>query len=302
VTRLAIHRDNRLFVLARSGKRVSNGLLAVLVSVLFFILSPFACLVLVLPWEMSTPPGLTLELALTFGGSLLLVWLWLRFYERRPFRSLGFESPGWLLKVGRGFLLGAGLYTLIVVVMLAGGQIAAAPADPQRSVGLAALGGVLLVLLGWGIQGATEEIIDRGYLLQTLGARYAPWLAVITQAVLFAVMHGLNPGGLNGFALLNLFLMALTMAFFALWEGGLWGVCAFHAAWNWVQGNVFGLLVSGLQINFSLFYLRPTPGSSALLTGSAFGLEASPLTTLALGLAALAAFVLLQRKQAKGAG
>jgi len=47
-------------------------------------------------------------------------------------------------------------------------------------------------------------------------------------------------------ALANLALYGLFAALYALREGGIWGISAQHTAWNWAQGNIFGLQVSGI--------------------------------------------------------
>ena len=41
-------------------------------------------------------------------------------------------------------------------------------------------------------------------------------------------------------------LVSLLLGFWALSEGGLWGVIAFHATWNWAQNSLFGVPVSGI--------------------------------------------------------
>jgi hypothetical protein len=123
-----------------------------------------------------------------------------------------------------------------------------------------------------------------------VGARYRPWLGVLLSSALFSVLHFLNPN-LNPIAALNIALIGVVFALYALWEGGIWGACGMHAAWNWAQGNLFGFEVSGNRISTAtLLNLQETgPG---LFTGDAFGPEAGLAATL-VTLAAAAAFALV---------
>jgi hypothetical protein len=150
-------------------------------------------------------------------------------------------------------------------------------AQPQ---GMAALGGVLLVFLGWTVQGPAEEALTRGWLLPVIGARHKPLWGVIVSAVVFAVYHLLNPN-VSPIAFLNLFLFGIFTALYVLYEGGLWGVFGIHAAWNWAQGNLFGLEVSGTPpAGGTLFDLMET--GPDVVTGGPFGPEGGLAVTFVL--------------------
>lgn len=56
-------------------------------------------------------------------------------------------------------------------------------------------------------------------------------------------------------------------------------VAGAHAFWNMIQGNVFGISVSGFAIARSTIFNASLQGSN-LLTGGEFGIEASILCTL----------------------
>lgn len=230
-----------------------------------------------------------LLLALAFGGMILLVWLWVRLYEKRGLVTLGFEREGALRRYGRGLLIGLLTFAGAVGLMALFGFLAPEASDPGR-VGLAALGGVLLVIPGWLVQGAAEEVLTRGWMMPALAARYRPWLGVLLSSVFFTAAHGLNPN-LTALALINLFLYGLFAAFYALREGSLWGVCAFHSAWNWAQGNFFGLAVSGNQARGGMLFDLMETGPD-WFTGGAFGPEGGLAVTLMLlaGMAAMLAW------------
>lgn len=71
------------------------------------------------------------------------------------------------------------------------------------------------------------------------------------------------------------------MGFYLLKTDNIWGVAGIHAAWNFAQGNIFGLAVSGQGTGTSLttFLSQPVPD---WLTGGQFGIESSVVTSLVL--------------------
>jgi hypothetical protein len=88
----------------------------------------------------------------------------------------------------------------------------------------------------------------------------------------------------------------------ALGAGNLWLICGLHAGWNYVQGNVYGLPVSGTPEANSLLAFGPTEGSDDLLTGGDFGVEASLSGTAVLLVALVVAVVYYRRQEAARTG
>ena len=220
-----------------------------------------------------------LGLGSTYLGILLVIWAFVRFYEKRPLWTLGLEKAHAVLRYALGFTVGLLMMAAWTGVMWISG-FAALEAGPAGLQGLAALAGVGVVLIGWLIQGAVEEIMFRGWLMQVVSARYRLWLGVAVSTVMFGLLHGMNPGfGL--LPLLNLCLYGLFMALWALKEGSLWGVCGLHSAWNWSQGNIFGLDVSGGQAGGGTI-INLSQSGPAWLTGGAFGPEGGLGVTLLL--------------------
>lgn len=65
-------------------------------------------------------------------------------------------------------------------------------------------------------------------------------VGIVVNSIVFALLHMANTG-ISLLALLNLFLFGVFMSVYMVRRGNLWGACAIHAVWNFVQGNVFGL-------------------------------------------------------------
>ncbi|MER6988559.1 type II CAAX endopeptidase family protein [Saccharopolyspora hirsuta] len=230
-----------------------------------------------------------LAMLLSFLGVVGMLALWVRLKERRPFGSVGFFPAS---RVGVHLGIGAA-----VAVVLLGVPVGVNLLSGQFDVGavhVAQIGGAFVALVGFAVQASTEEIITRGYLMQVTYRKWGLTAAVALQAVVFSLLHGANPN-VTVVALVNILLIALLLAFWALAEGGLWGVCAFHAVWNWCQGNVYGIEVSGMDISTTMLTTAGTPGSAPLLTGGAFGVEGSLLTTAVLAIGTALAYLAHRR-------
>jgi membrane protease YdiL (CAAX protease family) len=221
----------------------------------------------------------TVALGVSFAGVYLIVWLWLRWYERRPFWTVGFERDGAIRKALRGGIVGLLMLGGAVALMAAVGY--AAPEDgPPQLQGPPAAPGVLIALLGWAVQGPAEELVCRGWMLPVLAARYRLWVGVLVSSLFFAAFHAVNPN-LTPIAGLNLVLYGLFAALYALREGGLWGIGGQHAAWNWAQGNLFGFEVSGIEPAGGMLINLLETGPDEV-TGGPFGPEGGLAITLVL--------------------
>lgn len=126
----------------------------------------------------------------------------------------------------------------------------------------------------------------RGWLMQLVASRHGLVIAIVINSVLFAILHGGNiaPSKELALALANLILFGVMISLYAIKEGSLWGVCAWHTAWNWLLGVGFGLEVSGgrMAVQSLVIDLAPKDGAPWWLTGGAFGPEASVVTTIVL--------------------
>lgn len=219
----------------------------------------------------------------TFGCGAVLVFLWVRFFERRPLATIGFNADG-LKRFGRGYAIGLGFLLAAVGIIwaLGGYSVEAGGAFQSAAVG-AALVPIFVLLLGFIVQGSTEEIFFRGWLMQLIASRHGLWLAIAINSVLFGLMHGANipPSRELFMGLLNIALFGVFISLYAAREGSLWGVCGWHAAWNWLLGLGFGLEVSGQVVDAKPLIVDLTTRTEVpwWVTGAAFGPEGSVVVT-----------------------
>jgi len=211
-----------------------------------------------------------------FGACILWLWFWLRVKERRGFATLGFTAPRRGVKLAaQGVFVGLVMIVASVLIPVLGGQAQLGWGSPSSSSWMF----IVVMLLGFLVQGSTEEILTRGYLTQAVARRWGLVAAVIFQAAFFTLLHGANPG-MGAIPIINLILFACFASFMSLAQGSLWGVCAMHGIWNWAQGNLFGVAVSGTSVADSVFTFSTAPGANELLTGGQFGIEGSLGTSL----------------------
>lgn len=288
---------SRLFELAKQGQRLPHIAIVIALAPLFTILSQLGVVPLIVALGMiygfsdtgvsmpqDLPPlmsGLFMSGQLIFAFVLIYVilWAWLKFFEKRRFVTLGYTPTHAFKQYARGFVWGALMFAGAIGILAAMGTVAVEPGDPTQQ-GVAALGGIVLVLIGWIVQGGGEEVLLRGWVLPVIGARYRPWLGLLISSLLFALLHGINPG-ITPLALVNLALFGVFAGLYAMREGTLWGISAVHSVWNWVQGNFFGLEVSGTNpAGGTLLDLTIT--GQDWLTGGPFGPEGGLAVTIVL--------------------
>ena len=215
----------------------------------------------------------------SFAFISLLVFFRVKVIEKRSLSSIGFNKNNWLKKYSLGFLIGLVMMSIIVLILLLFGYITVEK-NPIQPVGVSAISSVLVILFGWIIQGATEEIVTRGWLLNVLSSKYNIGFGLLISSTLFGLMHLTNPN-VNYIAVINIILVGLFYGLYVIKTNDLWSVCGMHSAWNFAQGNIFGFEVSGLDVSVGSLIDLNLVGNN-VITGGAFGPEAGIIATFIL--------------------
>ena len=213
-------------------------------------------------------------------ATVFSLWACSRWIDRRPFSSYGYHfSRRWIADFIFGLLLGAFLMSLIFGVETLSGWVritgfwAVSRPDTPVPVGLVETVCLFLVV------GFYEESLFRGYQLRNMAEglqflRLSPKTALLSAWVLssffFGALHGANPNA-SWISTLNLVLAGLFLGLGFILTGDLGLSIGLHIAWNFFQGNVFGLPVSGTTPIVSLISIDQKGAS--LVTGGAFGPE-----------------------------
>jgi membrane protease YdiL (CAAX protease family) len=219
-----------------------------------------------------------LIVAAVFGG-----WLCGKFFEKLPFRAFGiWFTKGWLRHVVAGSVIGCGVFAIAVAVaVIFGGLSFEMNADPVLWSVLSALG---IFALG----AAFEEVVFRGYILQTFVRSGWIWLGILLTAVPFGIVHLGNPNA-TVISTLNTVLAGIWFGIAYLRTRDLWLVWGLHTSWNWMQNSIFGIEVSGLNFTSSPLF-REIDRGPEWLTGLNYGLEGGIGVMIAL----IAAIVITQ--------
>ncbi|MBO4624632.1 MAG: CPBP family intramembrane metalloprotease [Bacteroidales bacterium] len=133
-----------------------------------------------------------------------------------------------------------------------------------------------------------EEVLFRGVVFKWIDKRWGLWVALIVSGLIFGFVHLTNDNATIWSSLAISIEAGLLLGAAYKWSGSLWLPIGIHWTWNYTQGNIFGFAVSGTDAGTS--WLRVVPDGPDILTGGAFGAEASIISVL-LGLALTALFV-----------
>ena len=238
-------------------------LVAMFVAVAFFLMAARLGFYLRQFVSAGQPATTMIHAAITLTLTLLAYKLAITRLGEHPRDDL--RGMGALPDLGKGLASGAIIFSTIVAV--------AAVIGVYRVTGRGSASDLLLPIVTSAIMPAfMEEILFRGILFRWIEEFGGSWAALLVTSALFGIAHILNPGAtwFSSFAIAveaGLLLGGVYML-----TRSLWMPIGLHAAWNFVQGAVFGVPVSGSP---STGLLRSTLNGPVLLSGGSFGLEAS---------------------------
>jgi membrane protease YdiL (CAAX protease family) len=200
--------------------------------------------------------------------TVLAYWLLVRFVERRPVTELAPRKA--LSHSAIGWLVGMGILLLAAGAMAAFGTLRIDGTNPDAYL----LGP--LVVLGL-LPGITEEIVARGVLFRVVEEGMGSWVALAVSAALFGFGHAANPNATAWSSIAIAIEAGLLLGMAYAWTRSLWFCMGLHAAWNFTQGPLLGIPVSGFDVDG---LLRSRVQGPELLSGGEFGAEASILTVV----------------------
>ncbi|MBV9241629.1 MAG: CPBP family intramembrane metalloprotease [Acidobacteria bacterium] len=232
------------------------------------------------PDKRATPTEIAVPAAISTVLALVLGWGCARLFEKLPFRSLGAAfTRRWLLHFGAGWLVGGIAFAIALMTATVSGGIHLSlnRLSSENDITTTLLSTLAVLAVG----AASEESLFRGYLLQTLLRSGHVQFAVAGSAFLFASVHFANPD-FSGLSWFNTLVAGVWFAVAYLKTRDLWFPFGIHFAWNWLQGPVFGISISGIAGFGSAPLMRATDTGPAWLTGGNYGIEGGLACTFAL--------------------
>lgn len=217
-------------------------------------------------WAHRLAPGgadwAALGAGLLLSAALLGLYVGLvRWLEHRAARELA-PAP---IQAVAGVILGLALFSSVFGLLHVIG-VAHWHGVSARFDVIPALAGAILAAVG-------EELSFRGGLFRLLEESFGTTIALVASAALFGLLHALNPGA-TVVSTVSVALEAggLLAAAYALTRN-LWLPIGLHIGWNFTEGGIFGVSVSGGAAAKGIFSVSLV--GHPLLTGGQFGPEAS---------------------------
>ena len=221
--------------------------------------------------------GLTVEFFLA-AAAVLGYAVVTRRIEKRTLAEAGFAPQGFFSETAIGLMIGGGVFSAITGMM--------------GALGVYHMGGVnahfrpLLPLALFLCIAVFQETAVRGCIFQTLERRYGSGIALVASSLFFGLLHLGSPvEGLSTAQWLvgPLFLSLETGLLFTaayLLTRRLWLPIGLHWGWNFFETSIYGTANSGAWENDPNTLFAGHVHGPFLLTGGAFGPEASVLGLL----------------------
>ena len=219
----------------------------------------------------DSPVMLTLT-AFQVLGSFCALWLATKFIDRKPLISIGLsvKDKANEMLMGLGFALAfiGGLFLLLWLLgaITITGYVGFKP-------------GVFFVSMMLFLAAFDEELIFRGYILNSMMDSSSRWVALAGSSVLFALMHAGNPSvWSNWVPMTELFAAGFILGISYTFTKNLWFPTFFHFGWNFFQG-LLGFEISGINVDsWKIISHKNTGNVPDIISGGAFGIEGSVIT------------------------
>jgi len=266
-----------LRALASVGRRIVLGALVIIV--------PAVTLQLLAQHLRGAPLAVrVLLIAASAAVALLGYLLFVRLVERRSVSELA--VPRSLPELTAGLILGAVLFSATAAVLALCGALritgSASPVVMLRPLAMAIFAGVL------------EELLFRGVLLRLLEIAFGSWPALALSAGVFGLVHLLAPQATLSSAIAIMLEAGVLLGSAYFLTRRLWLPIGLHIGWNFTQGGVFGIAVSGHP---SIGLLQTQLSGPTWLSGGAFCAEASVVAIVICLIAALCLLALAARRR-----
>jgi membrane protease YdiL (CAAX protease family) len=244
---------------------VNYPLVALLIAVALFVAA--SALAMIIGKPLQPMPQVERTVLRAIIGIVLVVGVY-----KLVIAKLG-EQPRDDLRVNReaGRNLGLGLATGFAIMAIAVGI--AAVLGVYRIVGPGDTSRLVLELVTVAIlPGIMEELLFRGILFRWIEDFGGSWAALFVTSALFGLAHIMNPNAtwFSSFAIAVEAGVLLGGAY--MLTHSLWFPMGLHGAWNFTQGEIFDVPVSGIDEHG---LVQAKLSGPPLLSGGSFGLEAS---------------------------
>ena len=215
---------------------------------------------------------------IVMAGVALAYW---KFIEKKPLSEMGLTKHFGNYFIGA--ITGVLLLTVSVVAIILTGNIEYHGVFENADILV-----IVLLVGGFVVQGATEEILCRGIVLHTLKEKTSLWIAIAVSTIMFVLPHwsslfaGKTIYGVIGVA--NLVLISIIFSLLTICFKSIWAACGLHSFWNAILYSILGLNLSGNDGTVTAIFNMQSVGEN-IWNGGVYGIEASIITTVVLTIA-----------------
>jgi uncharacterized protein len=214
---------------------------------------------------------------------LVIYWAAARFIERRAVDELRLrDTPAAVYGFAGGFCL---FLCTMLILMVAGAY------HPSSFASDAALSAGLSLAFTAAV---AEELLFRGFIFRWLEQGVGTWIAVAVSAALFGFAHAVNRGATPMSTVAIALEAGVLLSAAYVYSRTLWLPIGIHVGWNFTEGTIFGVAVSGHSATGGI--LSGTLNGPVWLNGGAFGVEATLPAVVVCVAAASALLVLAARR------
>lgn len=246
----------------------------------------------VLKGEMFDPQTITL---ITYYGYIIVIGITILYWKlilKKPLSEMG------ITKRFSNYFVGAAVGVILVMISVAAVMLTGTIKynGVFKSIDFVM---ILLMLGGFIIQGAMEELLCRGIVLCSLKNKTSLPMAIGISTAMFIIPHlsSLSEGKTIYIVIgiLNLILISVIFSIFTLRFNSIWAACGLHSIWNFILFNIFGLNLSGNDTGTAaVFDFRSV--SENICNGGEYGIEASIITAVVLAVATALIWYLSRKK------
>lgn len=208
-----------------------------------------------------------------YGDAVIVstaIFLTRHFVDKRSIASLGLRlNKQTVLDLLAGFGISLILMAAVYGIEYAFGWLKFESFAWQNEQPSVVLWQTLNSIVGHIVGAYKEELVDRGYMLQTIASGLNLPLAALITSISFGMGHLANPNS-SWLAATGITFLALLHVYGYVRTGQLWLPIGLHAGWNIFQRSL-GFPVSGYELSG---LLKINVSGPELWTGGAFGPEA----------------------------
>jgi membrane protease YdiL (CAAX protease family) len=218
-----------------------------------------------------------------------------RFLDKRSFVSLGLQInkqalADILIGIAITFVMMGSIYS----AEIAAGWLTVESFAWQTEPAINVITSILMFFVIFIIVGWNEELLSRGYHLQTLASGTNMFWGIVISSSVFGLAHLGNPNA-TWVSAAGIFFAGVFLAYGYLRTGQLWLSIGLHIGWNFFEGVIFGFPVSGLDIYRLIHHQVQGPEA---WTGGAFGPEAGLIVLPALVIGSVLIYLYTRNREA----